>query len=418
MIPIGHLIAEPDTGLKILTPWWDVLSHYLTAAIMTIALTATALQAALDNLICIPAVDCSEFVKDPLAVWNKTLPNNHLLGDICSKGKPVLNTSHAIVMTTMSDRRQYDFIDSTCYQNVLPWFTAFFPFIIFGEAVLFLLFDNFWSKMPRTSSTLNHFVALVTECYNAEATLSDVLKEVSEKENEDENDEDPSSGTSTKHEKQPLVDKPDVKFKSGAHEPEDQKDSKEEVTTPTPTASSHAASIKTLYEKVGKFKRRYKSTYFLLRVYKLRALLQIIMCIFALTVNFLYYSSLRDTVECRLKQVFITDYEFFQCSRFIAPFYRAMVVILAIPTVMCFGTSFYALFWVFYNSQNAKVKTNETTEYVRIRGDMSLLYFLLDEYDKLYSDRLAAFLSKEKRRTIERKLTDVHKRSFHNESSL
>ncbi|XP_031555899.1 uncharacterized protein LOC116292684 [Actinia tenebrosa] len=412
MIPIGLLLAEPDTGLKILTPWWDVLAHYLTAAIMTIALTSTALQAALDNLICIPAVDCSEFLNDPLAVWNKTLPNNNLLGDICSKGKPMLNSSQAILMTTMSDRRQYDFIDSMCYRKVLPWFSAFFPFIIFSQAVFFLLIDNFWSKMPKTSSTLNHFVALVMECYNAEATLSDVLKEIASEADEEDEGEDLLSGkVAIKPEKEPLMDTPDKEFKSEVHENEDRKDSQREETTPSP---SNAVKIKALYEKVGAFKRRYKSTYTLLRVYKLRAVSQSIMCCFALTINFLYYSMLRNTVQCQLQQVFITDYEFFQCSRFIAPFYRAVVLIIAIPVVMCLGTSFYALCWVFYYSRDAKVKTNlDTSESVRIRGDMSLLFFLLNEYDQLYSNRLAAFLSKEKRKKIDKKLTLVHRKSLH-----
>ncbi|KAK3734535.1 hypothetical protein QZH41_010386 [Actinostola sp. cb2023] len=66
-----------DDALKIITPWWDVLTKYLAAAIMTIAVATVALQATRDNLVCVPVVKCS--------VANSTKLVNTTTRSICSK---------------------------------------------------------------------------------------------------------------------------------------------------------------------------------------------------------------------------------------------------------------------------------------------------------------------------------------------
>lgn len=61
MFPVEKLSQFESThaSYSILKPWWDVLTDYLTQAMLIIALSAGAMQALQGDLICLPAAECN-----------------------------------------------------------------------------------------------------------------------------------------------------------------------------------------------------------------------------------------------------------------------------------------------------------------------------------------------------------------------
>ncbi|KXJ28588.1 Volume-regulated anion channel subunit LRRC8E [Exaiptasia diaphana] len=283
---IGMETPKPDAGMKLLTPWWDLLKRYLTAGIMTIALSTVALQAAKDNLVCIPAVKC----KGATAITQDMRFTN-----TCKEVlKKLENDSWKEVMTTMVDRRQYDFVDSLCYQNSLEFYPTYFPFILVGMAVLLLAINNIWVMYPKTSSTLNHFVSLTMECYNSVGTNSDISRILDGPTNNAAN-----NGAAN-----------NVAANNGA------------ANNGTALDSSEVMKVKTLYAKVEQFKDHFDKKNLLIQLEK--------------------------SFECRLDNVFNTPYQYFVCARFIAPYYQAATVIFGVAVALFFMLSLCTLCWALH----------------------------------------------------------------------
>jgi hypothetical protein len=423
MIVVGST-PQPDAALKILTPWWDVLCRYLTAGIMTIALTATALQAAKDNLICIPAVDCTSVSSPhtPTALKLRT--------DVCDKVQyqVVKNDSTATILTTMNDYRQYSFVDSACFQKILQWYPAYFPFILVVEALVLLVIDNFWIMYPKTSSALSHFVALVMDCYSSVGTLSDILQVISKPEGKSEETEEEEENISSKESKVEDVElavidpgkTPKVSDEPSGSQTPQASDEQDNGEFAIPLSMTDALKVKTLYERVESFKKWYDTTHTLMSVYVLRGVLQIAFSLTILIFNSYYYSDLGDSIDCRLKEVFLMKYEYFVCSRFIAPFYRAFTLMFAIPVGTYFLISVYAFFWTFKNSERFNLYSG--VEFVdddlNVKGDMAFLFSLLEQYDKLYSVKLSLFLSPGNKGIIYNRVANLYRSPVHEEWSL
>lgn len=415
MIVLGQT-PQPDAALKILTPWWDVLCRYIAGAVMTIALTATAIQAAKDNLVCIPAVDCtkSSIPRTPTALKLKM--------DVCNQVQyhVINNDTKATVMTTMNDYRSYSYVDSECFQKNLPWYPAYFPFILVVQALVLLVIDNFWVMYPKTSAALSHFVALVTDCYKSVGTLSDIIEVISK------NEKKVGSPTATKETSPKESNVEDIEM-AIVDSGKTSKPTDEPGGSQTPQAKpkhdfsgalpafdmSEAMKVKTLYERVDNFKRLHEGAHTLAKVYVFRGVIQILFSLGVLIFNSYFYSELGDSLNCRLKQLFIMKYEYFICSRFIAPYYRAFTFIFAIPFGVYFVTSLYAFIWTFRNSQRFNLYSG--IEFVdrdlNVKGDMAFLFSLLEEYDKLYAIKFSIFLSTAYKEKVEHKISSIYVKS-------
>jgi len=170
---------------------------------------------------------------------------------------------------------------------------------------------------------------------------------------------------------------------------------------------SEAMKVKTLYEKVAKFQECYGNNHnLLITVYRLRAALQIILCTFILLFNFYHDSSLSDILKCQLEEVFVTKYEYFVCARFIAPYYRAITLIFAFVAFVYLVTIVYAFVWSVKNTRRLDVFADVTLadDKVHIKGDLAFLFSLLEQYNKLYCDRLAVFLSEGLKDKLDKKI--------------
>ena len=148
---------------KLLTTWWDLVDHYVLAVMVAVSVASVGLQTTQDRLICIPAVRCSDFARNDSVVRRWKEYRDVL--DTCNQSES------SVVLTKMSDRRQYDYIDNECYKK-LHWFSAYYSLIFLAEAVSLLAISNFWQKYSNSASALAHCENLLSEFIKGDILVS------------------------------------------------------------------------------------------------------------------------------------------------------------------------------------------------------------------------------------------------------
>ena len=148
---------------KLMTTPWDLSDHFILALMFAVALASVGFQTTHDRLICIPAVDCSNLARnDPVArKWNEA---NDVL-DICNR------SSSYVVLATMPDQRQYDYVDSECYKK-MHWFPVYYSFIFLFMTVLFPVNSYFWQTGSKSASILAHSEHLLSEIIKGDILIS------------------------------------------------------------------------------------------------------------------------------------------------------------------------------------------------------------------------------------------------------
>ncbi|MGH0160984.1 UNVERIFIED_CONTAM: hypothetical protein FKN15_040579 [Acipenser sinensis] len=182
MIPITELRYFVDTqpAYRILKPWWDVFTDYISIVMLMIAVFGGTLQVTQDKMICLPCKwvvnkTCDDTVRLP------TDPVTHLHAN--STITPVLPLPEPKGIKYDLDRHQYNYVDAVCYENKLHWFAKYFPYLVLLHTLIFLACSNFWFKFPRTSSKLEHFVSILLKCFDSPWTtraLSETVVEESD----------------------------------------------------------------------------------------------------------------------------------------------------------------------------------------------------------------------------------------------
>jgi len=182
MIPVTELryFADTQPAYRILKPWWDVFTDYISIVMLMIAVFGGTLQVTQDKMICLP---CKWVTKDScndsFRGWaapgpEPTYPNTTLL--------PTPGTGPTGIKYDL-DRHQYNYVDAVCYENRLHWFAKYFPYLVLLHTLIFLACSNFWFKFPRTSSKLEHFVSILLKCFDSPWTtraLSETVVEESD----------------------------------------------------------------------------------------------------------------------------------------------------------------------------------------------------------------------------------------------
>ena len=130
---------------KLLTTWWDLVDHYVLAVMFAVSVASVGLQTTQDRLICIPAVNCSDFARNDSVVRRWKGLSDVL--DTCNQ------SASLVVLTNMSDRRQYGYVDNECYKK-MHWFSAYYSIIFLAEAVILLAISNFWQKYSNSAGAL------------------------------------------------------------------------------------------------------------------------------------------------------------------------------------------------------------------------------------------------------------------------
>nr|KAF6433912.1 leucine rich repeat containing 8 VRAC subunit A [Molossus molossus] len=182
MIPVTELryFADTQPAYRILKPWWDVFTDYISIVMLMIAVFGGTLQVTQDKMICLP---CKWVTKDScndsFRSWaapgpEPTYSNSTVL--------PIPDTGPTGIKYDL-DRHQYNYVDAVCYENRLHWFAKYFPYLVLLHTLIFLACSNFWFKFPRTSSKLEHFVSILLKCFDSPWTtraLSETVVEESD----------------------------------------------------------------------------------------------------------------------------------------------------------------------------------------------------------------------------------------------
>ncbi|XP_067024362.1 volume-regulated anion channel subunit LRRC8A-like [Acropora muricata] len=248
---------------KMMTLWWDLVDHYVLAVMFAVSLASVGIQTTQDCLTCIPAVNCSDLARDDPVVRKWSELSNML--HICNRSPSY------VVLTKMSDLRQYDYVDNECYEKML-WFSRSQSIIFLAEAVILLAISNFWQKCPASANALAYCDQMLSES---------MMKEVLVQEE-----------TDKEHAK--------LRVKLGLFI----EGYSDEVTIFSPSSVTGQ--------------------------YRLRGLVGLIFTILFLALNGIYYSLSSGWTQCHLDGhiAFSSEHRFFQCIRSMETYFRTVSAIL------------------------------------------------------------------------------------------
>ena len=419
MIPAEKLsqFVSTHASYRILKPWWDVFTDYLSRAILIIALSAGAMQALKGDLICLPAAECNfnlnkvanDSRNGSIPVSTSFLRANRSFCQKYYASATRDSRMKVIAYTKLEDRRQYDFVDAQCGQEALHCFASYLPFILFLQAAILVIVDNFWLKFPKTSSTIDHFVKLVLECFNSTGTCLDVSNvlwgtNLSDKA-ESNVSGDIEQGTRKRYK---LLQEDPLAVQNPPTE-----------TDRDPTSAfelSDAIKAKTLCEKIRHFRKYVESHQehrFLVGIYIAQAFFQCVLSLLFFILNVCYHNKVGSTLKCDIDGTINGHYDFFKCTYGIAAYFRASLVIfdvlIAVYCLFCvFMCLWTAYVWKFKTPFSFKEVKDFYTEALKLgdikdaHGDLALMLHLLNEYNKLYVYRFAVFLSEKNEKRLQR----------------
>ncbi|KAK1884309.1 Volume-regulated anion channel subunit LRRC8A [Dissostichus eleginoides] len=352
MIPITELryFADTQPAYRILKPWWDVFTDYLSVVMLMIAVFGGTLQVTQDKMICLP---CKWVV-------NKSCET-----------MPVPNVSSAYPPEPKGiqydlDRHQYNYVDAVCYENKLHWFAKYFPYLVLLHTLIFLACSNFWFKFPRTSSKLEHFVSILLKCFDSPWTtraLSETVVEESDSKPHGKmngsNDKKASCVSEDVEASVPMLQRTKSRIEQG-------------IVDRSETGvldKKEGEQAKALFEKVKKFRIHVEEGDIVYRLY------------------------IRQTIIKKL-----TGYSTFYCAHPLATLFKILACFY-ISLVVVYGLiCMYTLFWMLSRSlkRYSFESIREESSYRDIpdlKNDFAFMLHMIDQYDPLYSKRFAVFLS-------------------------
>lgn len=382
MIPITELRYFVDTqpAYRILKPWWDVFTDYISVVMLMIAVFGGTLQVTQDKMICLP---CKWVVnKTCRKSFNSTLSSTAYLSE--PKG-----------IQYNLDRHQYNYVDAVCYENKLHWFAKYFPYLVLLHTLIFLACSNFWFKFPWTSSKLEHFVSILLKCFDSPWTtraLSETVVEESDPKalgkimngSFDKKASCLSDDVEASVPMLPLM----SRFEQGIvdHSETGVLDKKE------------GEQAKALFEKVKKFRIHVEEGDIVYRLYIRQTTIKVIKFIVIICYTGFYVHNIQFHVECSVDIENLTGYQMYHCTHPLATLFKILACFY-ISLVFLYGViCMYTLGWMLSRSlkKYSFESIREESSYSDIpdvKNDFAFMLHMIDQYDPLYSKRFAVFLS-------------------------
>ena len=326
---IEHSIRDMDSEkpkfhtTKLLTTWWDLVDHYVLAVMLTVSVASVGLQTTQDRLICIPAVNCSDFARNDSVVrrWSEFSD----VVDTCNQ------SASSVVLTKLSERRQYDYIDNECFKK-LHWFSAYYSLIFLAETVILLAISNFWQKYSKSANAL-------ARCENL---LSEFIKE--------------DNLVSTDEERQQQQ-----------RRPENQHEQK-------------------LLKRLKVFKKCYsdENTSSVTWQYRLRGVGGLFFTFAFLGINIGIYCCSAWSTQCQLEGhvTFATQHRFFQCTRSMEAYFDIVSFLLFILLFLHVVSVSVSLYWSCTGSRyrpEFKLITYRSRTVLKYQRDAAFLFHFIDQ---------------------------------------
>ncbi|NWV60342.1 LRC8C protein, partial [Malurus elegans] len=392
MIPVTEFrqFSEQQPAFRVLKPWWDVFTDYLSVAMLMIGVFGCTLQVMQDKIICLPKrLQPCQNQSNSSNVFN-TIP------DTTPLPPPKPSTPPATVemkgLKTDLDLQQYSFINQVCYERALHWYAKYFPYLVLIHTLVFMLCSNFWFKFPGSSSKIEHFISILGKCFDSPWTTR-ALSEVSGEDSEEKDNR--KNNINKSNTAQPSTEGTLVKTQSLKSIPE-----KLVVDKGTPGAldKKEGEQAKALFEKVKKFRLHVEEGDILYVMYVRQTVLKVIKFLIIIAYNTALVSEVNFTVVCNVDIEDMTGYKNFCCNHTMAHLFSKLSYCY-LCFVSIYGlTCLYTLYWLFYRSLK-----EYSFEYVRqetgiddipdVKNDFAFMLHMIDQYDPLYSKRFAVFLS-------------------------
>ncbi|CAB1318901.1 unnamed protein product [Coregonus sp. 'balchen'] len=380
MIPITELRYFVDTqpAYRILKPWWDVFTDYISIVMLMIAVFGGTLQVTQDKMICLP---CKWVVNKSCEYLNVSFPD------------PFAPEPKGIQYEL--DRHQYNYIDAVCYENKLHWFAKYFPYLVLLHTLIFLACSNFWFKFPRTSSKLEHFVSILLKCFDSPWTTRALSETVVE-----ESDPKPLGKMNGLVDKKascvsedveasiPMLQRTKSRIEQGIVDRSDTGvlDKKE------------GEQAKALFEKVKKFRMHVEEGDIVYRLYIRQTIIKVLKFILIICYTAYYVHYIKFSVICMVDIEKLTGYRMYHCAHPLATLFKILacfyISLVGIYGLICM----YTLCWMLSRSlkRYSFESIREESHYSDIpdvKNDFAFMLHMIDQYDPLYSKRFAVFLS-------------------------
>ncbi|KAG1932226.1 volume-regulated anion channel subunit LRRC8B [Pimephales promelas] len=379
MIPITELryFADTQPAYRILKPWWDVFTDYISIVMLMIAVFGGTLQVTQDKMICLP---CKWVVNQTCEQLNVSLP---------------LNPEPKGIQYDL-DRHQYNYVDAVCYENKLHWFAKYFPYLVLLHTLIFLACSNFWFKFPRTSSKLEHFVSILLKCFDSPWTTRALSETVVE-----ESDPKPAGKMNGSMDKKasslsdqdveasvPMLQRTKSRIEQG-------------IVDRSETGvldKKEGEQAKALFEKVKKFRIHVEEGDIVHRLYIRQIIIKVIQFIIIFSYTMYYVHFITFSVTCTVDIERLTGYRTYHCAHPLATLFKILACFY-ISLVVVYGLiCMYTLSWIISRSlkRYSFESIREESSYSDIpdvKNDFAFMLHMIDQYDPLYSKRFAVFLS-------------------------
>ncbi|XP_032867824.1 volume-regulated anion channel subunit LRRC8A [Tyto alba] len=395
MIPVTELryFADTQPAYRILKPWWDVFTDYISIVMLMIAVFGGTLQVTQDKMICLPCKWVTrDSCNDSVRSWTAATPERTYYN---SSLVPSTDTGPTGIRYDL-DRHQYNYVDAVCYENRLHWFAKYFPYLVLLHTLIFLACSNFWFKFPRTSSKLEHFVSILLKCFDSPWTTRALSETVVE-----ESDTKPAFGkmngsmdkkSSTVSEDVeatvPMLQRTKSRIEQG-------------IVDRSETGvldKKEGEQAKALFEKVKKFRTHVEEGDIVYRLYMRQTIIKVIKFILIICYTVYYVNNITFDVDCKVDIESLTGYRMYRCAHPLATLFKILASFY-ISLVIFYGLiCMYTLWWMLRRSlkKYSFESIREESSYSDIpdvKNDFAFMLHLIDQYDPLYSKRFAVFLS-------------------------
>uniref|UniRef100_A0A670YI60 Leucine rich repeat containing 8 VRAC subunit E n=3 Tax=Pseudonaja textilis TaxID=8673 RepID=A0A670YI60_PSETE len=386
MIPVAEFkhFTDQQPAFKVLKPWWDVLAEYITIVMLMIGVFGCTLQVIHDKIICLPNhvpsgtaftdLTCEDFTK-------RTINNS----------EPIKSSVHQEMsgLRNNLDLQQYSYINQMCYETALHWYAKYFPYLVVIHTLMFMVCASFWFKFPGTSSKIEHFISIMSKCFDSPWTTR-TISEVSEEENT-------SSGKVNQIRKSNVPSELIELSPTGGSVT-----GKKVLESPSSSmlGKKEGEEAKALFEKVKKFRLHVEKGDILYTMYIRQTILKVCKFLVIIVYNAVLVHNIKFIVPCSVKMEDMTGYDHFCCNHT-----KACLFFKLAMCYLCFlgvygMTCLYTLYWLFhrplkeYSFRFAREDTG-IKDIPDVKNDFAFMLHLIDQYDSLYSKRFAVFLSED-----------------------
>lgn len=343
---------------QFLKPWWDVLMDYLVLAMLMISVLSGTLLISVDNMTCLP-------LNHKLNETSAVVPKTQAMDQTISEELPVANSHRSINL----DYQQYRYISYVCYQKVLPWFSKYFPYFALVNSLFLMASNNFWFRYPKTSSKIEHFLSILTKCFESPWTTK-ALSEIG-----------------CQHVLGARTNTVNMRYLGQLKSP------------PSPILDAKDRELgQALFEKIRRFRAHTEGGRMIYRIYLGQTFLKIAKVLTVLGYTFNCIGSISFKHVCLADIQNLIGYSTFICTHSMA-FILQKLIATYIFLVFLYGVvGVYSLLWLLWQPLQ-KYSFKQAHEDSRVfdipdgQNDFAFLLHMADQCNQLYSWRLANFLS-------------------------